>query len=301
MEIMMETIKEFVINEIFVMLELSGYKDKLNVYLTGSRAAGGYTDKSDIDLDILCPQDIYDKIQENFLKSGKTPSIKASFYHLNDIDYRAYFGDIGNPHFSITPQEKILAKLKNFDEVHMWIWSSAKLLIDNGISSVFNDSLFVFPKDILIEKLKKYYMDFMYYIIDAYPNSDTSNDMKHIAVYSIYSALLSIYRFSFLAEKRPFPYTEKLVTHVKTTQLYAAFANVFQEIYELLENINGEDAWEKIEKCRGMLCYGDVYECSEELEEFMDGIMLESGCDKEWIDAGYDNINDYLLSPFSPH
>lgn len=301
MEIKMTTIKEFVINEIFVMPELSEHKDKLNVYLTGSRATGGYTEKSDIDLDIICPQDIYDKIQENFLRSGKTSSIKASFYHLNDIDYHAYFGDIGNPHFSITPQEKILAKLKNFDEVNMWIWGNAKLLIDNGVSSVFTESLFVFSQDILIEKLKKYYMDYLYFIIDAYPNSDTSKDMKHIAVYSIYSALLSIYRFSFLAEKQPFPYIEKLITHVKTTKLYTAFANVFQEIYGLLENIDGEDAWERIEKCRAMLCYDDVYECSEELGEFMDDVMLKLGCDEEWVDAGYDNINDYLLSPFNTH
>jgi len=301
MEIAIATIKDFVINEIFVMPELSEHKDKLNVYLTGSRATGGYTEKSDIDLDIICPQGIYDKIQANFVRSGKTPSIKASFYHLNDIDYQSYFGNIGNPHFSITPQEKIYAKLKNYDEVNMWIWGNAKLLIDNGISSVFNESLFVFPQNILIEKLKKYYMDFMYYIIDAYPNNDTSKDMKHIAVYSIYSALLSIYRFSFLAEKQPFPYTEKLVTHIKATKLYGAFANIFQEIYELLENINGEDAWKKIEKCRGMLCYGDVYECSEELEEYMDNVMLELGCEEEWVKAGYDNINDYLLSPFSTH
>lgn len=296
MDIKMTTINEFILNEIFVIPELSEYKDMLNVFLTGSRASGGHTDKSDIDLDIICTQDIYAKIQENFFRNGKTKSIKASFYSLADIDYRAYFGDIGTLHFSITQQEKILTKLMNFDEVHMWIWSNAKLIIDNGISSVFNEKLFNFPQDILVDKLKRYYMDYHYYIIDAYPNNDTSNYMKHVAVYSIYSALLSIYRFSFLAEKQPFPYTEKLVTHIKTTKLYKEFSDVFKEIYGLLENISGEDAWGKIEKCRGMLCYDDVYECSDRLREFMDKALLEAGCEKEWVDAGYDNINDYLLS-----
>jgi hypothetical protein len=299
MEITMATIKEFVLNEIFVMPELSAYKDNLNVYLTGSRATGGYSDKSDIDLDILCPQDIYGKIQENFFRSGKTSSVKASFYNLDDVDWRAYFGDIGEPHFSISPQEKILAKLKKYDEVTMWIWGNAKLLVDNGVSSIFTQDLFVFPQDILIEKLKKYYMDYLYHIIDGYPSHDDSNDMKHIAVYSIYSALLSIYRFAYLAEKRPFPYTEKLVTHVKTTGLYKEFADTFQEIYRLLESIGGEDAWKKIEKCRGMLCYDDVYECSDALGKYMDAVLLKAGCDAEWVEAGYENINDYLLSSFS--
>ena len=301
MEITMTSIKKFVIDEIFVMPELLEHKDKLNVYLTGSRASGGYTDKSDIDLDIICPQDIYDKIQENFFCSGKNKSIKTSYYSLTDIDYRAYFGDIDVPHFSITPQEKVLTKIKHFDEVHMWIWSNAKLIIDNGISSVFDESLFVFPQDILLEKLKRYYMDYHYYIIDTYPNHDTSSDMKHIAVYAIYSALLCVYRFAFLAEKQPFPYTEKLVTHIKTTKLWKDFSSIFQEIYRLLENTSGEDAWSRIEKCRGMLCYDDVHECSDKLSKFMDNVLLEAGCEKEWVDAGYDNIDDYLLSPFSPY
>ncbi|MCL2517644.1 MAG: hypothetical protein FWF15_03675 [Oscillospiraceae bacterium] len=289
MEITPESIREFVINEIFVIPELSNYTDNLNVYLTGSRATDGYSGKSDIDLDIVCKQDIYDKIR----------SVIPTFYSLADSNFRSYFGDIRIPHFSVSPQEKILAKLKNFDEVHMWIWGNAKLIIDNGISSVFDKSLFVFPQDVLIEKLKKIYMDFLYSIIDAYPNSDTSNDMKHIAVNSIYNALLSIYRFSYLAEKQPFPYTEKLVTHVKTKKLYMKFADTFKEIYILLENISGDGAWERIEKCRGMLCYDDKYECSDELGEYMDNVMLEAGCEKDWVEAGYDNIDDYLLSPHS--
>lgn len=296
MEISIESIKEFVINEIFVMPEISEYVKYLNVYLTGSRAIGGYSDKSDIDLDIICTQNIFDKIQENLFCSGKTHSIKASYYSLNNIDYRAYFGDIESPHFSISPQEKILVKLKNFDEVHMWIWSNAKIIIDNGISSILEKSLFYFPQDILIAKLKKYYMNFLYNIIDTYPSHDNSNDMKHIASYSIYNALINLYRFSFLAEKRPFPYTEKLITQVKTTNIYKECAGIFHEIYSLLENISGEDAWDRLEKCRGMLCYDDVYESSSKISELMDNALLELGCEAEWVSAGYDNIDDYLLS-----
>ncbi len=294
MEITIESIKRFVFNEILVMPELSEYKNYLNVYLTGSRASGGYSDKSDIDLDILCPQDIYEKIQERFFRSGKTHSIKASFYTLTDIDYQSYFGDIGNPHFSISPQEKILSKLREFDEVQMWIWSNAKIIINNG--SIFNEEFFIFPKNILIEKLKKYYMDFLYNIIDVYPSHEDSNEMKHIAVYSIYNSLINLYRFSFLAEGKPFPYTEKLVTHIKTTKFFKELADVFQGIYSLLENISGADTWDKLERCRGMLCYDDKYESAAKLSDLMDKAMLENGCEAEWVAAGYDNIDDYLLS-----
>ena len=296
MEITVETIKKFVVNEIFVMPELSEYRNDLNVYLTGSRATGEYSDDSDIDLDMICPQDIFDKIQGNFLKSGKTYSVKAAFYSLDSVDYQAYFGDIGIPHFSILPQEKILRKLQNFDEVQMWIWGNAKLIIDNAISSVFSAKLFSFPQDILITKLKKYYMEYLYNIIDAYPSHDNSDEMKHIAAWSVYSALLSLYRFSFLAENQPFPYTEKLITHVKTTKIYRECENIFREIYDLLENIGGEDAWDRLEKCRSMLCYDNVYESSEKIGELMDNALLEAGCEEEWVEAGYDNIDDYLLS-----
>ncbi|MCL2641428.1 MAG: hypothetical protein FWD53_11320, partial [Phycisphaerales bacterium] len=75
MDITLSIITEFVLNELLVMPELSGHKDSLNVYLTGSRAAGGgggYSGQSDVDLDIVCPRPVFDQIQKNFLRSGKT-------------------------------------------------------------------------------------------------------------------------------------------------------------------------------------------------------------------------------------
>lgn len=102
----------------------------------------------------------------------------------------------------------------------MWIWENAKPLILNKPVNVFPKELFVFPKDVLIEKLKRYYMEFLYYIIDVYPSHNNSYEMKHVAVHSILNSLINLYKFCYLAEKRAFSYTEKLLTHIKTTKIY---------------------------------------------------------------------------------
>jgi hypothetical protein len=198
------------------------------------------------------------------------------------------------PHFSVLSHDRILAKLSEFDEVQMWIWENAKPLILNNPSIIFKKELFIFPQTVLIQKLKKYYMEFLYYIIDGYPSHDDSYEMKHIAVYSILSGLINLYKFCYLAEKRAFPYTEKLVTHVKTTRIYNECVDIFEQIYRLLDNLNTNNFWDNIEKARGMLIYDDMYESSRRISALIDESLLENGCEVEWVKAGYNNIDDFL-------
>ena len=296
MDIPSANIKRFVMNELLSIPELSGHQNNLNVFFTECRDIGVYGKYINVDFEIVCPLPIFNDIQQKFYESGKTDSLKASFYDFPNAGYHEYFGDITIPHFSVSHQERIIEKLQIFDEVQMWMWKNAKLIIDNGISSVINESILTFPKDVLIAKLKKYYMEFNRNIIDAYPSYDDSYEMKHIAAYSIYNTLINLYKFCFLAEKQPFPYTDKLAVYVKNTRMYKKFEHTFKEIYGLLDNLSGKDAWEKLEKCRGMLCYDNMYESSRKISEYMDTTLLEAGCEKEWVEAGYNNIADYVLS-----
>ena len=296
MKITVELIKEFVQKEILTLPELAPFENSLNILLTGSRAVGGYSDKSDVDLDIICTEEVYTKIQTSFYENGKTVSVNASYYSLENIDYLSYFGDIAPPHFSIIPLERILHKLRNYDEVQMWIWGNSKVLIDNGITSVFKQNLFCFENEILIYKLKKYYMEFLYNIIDGYPSHDNSNEMKHVAAYSIYNGLINLYRFCYIAERRPFPYTEKLIIDIKTTKIFKECDVYFSEIYSLLEKLDDETAWERLEKARGMLVSEDLYESAVVIANLIDNALLENGCEPGWVAAGYNNIDDYFLS-----
>jgi predicted nucleotidyltransferase len=287
-------IKEFVADEILTLPEIKKYAGDINVLLTGSRAVGGYTDDSDIDLDILCPQAIFSDIQRNFYNNGKTPSINAAFYILTDSDYKSYFGEIPAPHFSIIPEERLINRIKKYDEVQMWIFKNAVKLFDNGISGKITDDMLCFQSEELLKKLKKYYLMFLYNVIDIYPSHANTEETKHIAAFSIYSGLIELYKFCFLAEKQAFPYTEKLINFVKTTKIYKECADTFNEIYLLLNNLSMDDAWERLERARGMVLYDDVYESSEKLGELMNEALLSNGCDDEWVKAGYDNIDELL-------
>lgn len=100
----------------------------------------------------MCRRSKY-KIQTSFYENGKTVSLKASYYN---IDYLSYFGDIALPHFSIISLERILYKLRNHDELQMWIWENSKVIIDNGIKSVFTQDLFFFSHEVLISKFVSY-------------------------------------------------------------------------------------------------------------------------------------------------
>lgn len=298
MNIPLTTIKEFVVNELFTIPVLAEHQDSLSVYLTESRPAGVFSDKQNIDFEVVCPMAIFDEIQKKFFESGRTASLTASFYDFPEAGYKDYFGEITIPHFSLSPQERIKENLKRFDEEQMWMWINAKLIIDNGVSAVINGELLSFPQDVLIAKLKKYYMEYNLSIIDTYPAHDDADEMKHIAAYAIYNALINLYRFCFLAEKQPFPTADKLPLYAKSTKMYIALSNIFNEIYGLLDNLSGKDAWERLEKCRGMLCYDNLYASSRKISEHMDNALLEAGCEVEWVDVGYNNINAPYV-PFS--
>ena len=45
-----------------------------------------------------------------------------------------------------------------------------------------------------------------------------------------------------------------------------------------------------------MLCYDNLYESSRKISKYMDNTPPEAGCEKEWVEAGYNNIADYILS-----
>jgi len=64
----------------------------------------------------------------------------------------------------------------------------------------------------------------------------------------------------------------------------------------LLDNLNDNNAWNNLERIRGMLLYDDEYESSRRISRLIDEALLENGCEEEWVKAGYDNIDDYLLS-----
>jgi len=78
--------------------------------------------------------------------------------------------------------------------------------------------------------------------------------------------------------------------------MYIACANIFDEIYSLLDNLSGKDVRERSEKCRSMLCYDNLYASPRKISKHMDNALLEAGCEKEWVEAGYGNIADYILS-----
>jgi hypothetical protein len=282
--------------EVLSLQEFQDQENRIGVYLTGSRAVGGYTDTSDIDLDILCARSVFDELQRRFLAAGKTQTSKAAFYTLADSNYRQYFGNISPPHFSITPVESVIKRLQDYDEVQMWIWQNAKpVLICPDIEEQLNKSMNGFPPEVLLRKLKRYYLEHLYSVIDAYPAHQHNNETKHLAAFSIYNALYSLFRFVYLADSRPFPYTEKLLYHLQTTNIGSACASDFLEIFNLLEDISGKDAWTRLDKARGMLLFDAAYESARKIDALMTAALREYGCEENWLMAGYDNIDELLL------
>jgi hypothetical protein len=61
----------------------------------------------------------------------------------------------------------------------------------------------------------------------------------------------------------------------------------------LLEKLDDETAWERLEKARGMLVSEDLYESAVVIAKLIDNALLENGCEQEWVAAGYNNIDDY--------
>ncbi|WP_425448339.1 nucleotidyltransferase domain-containing protein [Dethiothermospora halolimnae] len=201
-----DDLKRYVKEQIYTLPGIKNHKDKLTVLLTGSRAIGTYSKGSDVDIDVICTKEVYNKIQSEMVERGLTTNKKVAFYYLPKIGWDKYFGkEVGQPHISITNIDIIKEQIKSFEDVPVWIWSNAVIINDpraqfKRIISLFKE----YPMEVLKRKVKYRYLLSLYWLIDVYPHNHSKTDEVFSGTLAIVNGINELYKFFYLIEGKSF-------------------------------------------------------------------------------------------------
>jgi hypothetical protein len=298
------SLNRYINDNIYTLPGIDNHQDKLTVLLTGSRAFGKYTHSSDVDIDVLCTREVYNLIQAEMLKRDFTTSIDQAFYNLPKTGWEQYFGPgVERPHFTITPIEEVKRQIEEYQDIPLWVWSNALILNDprDQFKDII-DNFHKYPEDILKTKIKYRYLLSSYWLIDGYPHNHAKDADFLSAAMALLNGIHELYRFFFLVEGKPYPYSEKLSLYVTETKLGKRFKPFTDRIINMVVGYDQDekDVWKRLDRAIELILYGNISPESNQLFDACDEAMIDAGIEEPWVKSSYDNIDDLLLGRLGP-
>lgn len=297
-------IQRYIEEQIYTLPGVEHPESRFTILLTGSRATGTYSDGSDVDINVLCPQPAYEKVHAAALQAGIVKTPKSFFAIVPKTDWQRYFGaEKHRPHFALTSLEQAKGHFAEYRDVWLWVWTTAKIITDpNGQFQNIANAFHGYPKTVLVQKLKYHWLLAGYYSIDVYPLSSEKDDTLLPAAMGLTSTAMELLKVCFLVEGNPFPYAEKLMRLALYTELGKKIVPTIQKAVELiLGKVEGEkELWRRLNDAFDLL---NSYDVSEEHRRMFDACckaMRSAGVDPDWVEADYDNIDELLLGELGP-
>ena len=299
-----DNVQRYMDEQIYTLPGVESAAGVFTVLLTGSRATGTHAPTSDVDINVVCPQTVYEKALSAALEAGIITNPKSFFVKRPETDWERYFGtDKGRPHFSVTSLKEVRKHFDDFRDVWLWVWTTAKILRDpNGQFKSIVDAFDGYPQDVLIRKIKYHWLLAGYWSIDVYPLSSHEEDTLLPAAMGLLNTVNELLKICFLVEGRPFPYSEKLMRLSQTTHVGHDVRHILQRAVDLvLGREGGQKAlWERLEEgFRILNCY-DESEENRQLYDSLTAALRSAGVPPDWVEADYDNIDELLLGELGP-
>jgi len=295
----------YIEEQIYTLPGTDRHREEFSIVLTGSRAIGCHTPASDVDIDVLCPQRIYESVLKAAFEAGITKSPNSLVIcTLKGDDWGRYFGKaLGRPHFSLTSLATAERQFREYEDVPLWIWTNAKVITDpEERFGRIRDSFHGYPKDVLIRKIKYRWLLDGYWAVDGYPHNHRCDEEFLAAAASVVNGWLEVVRFCFLVEGRPFPYAEKLMHFGLQTSLGKTLGPMIRRSIDLAVGRAEPDMdpWERLDKAVEPMLMQDPGTEGEWFWNVTARAAIEAGVDEAWINADYDNIHELLTGSLGP-
>lgn len=297
-------VDKFVAEQVFTLPGISDRKNEISVFLTGSRAIGLHCDHSDVDIDLVCDQLLYDEIHKACFDAKRIAS-RVSFYLRFDTATAAdYFGPrVGGVHLSLVSLENIQRKLSDYEDVPMWIWQNAivvsdpKMRVDNLVESCRK-----IPEDVLVRKIKYHWLKAGYWLVDVYPYQHKVGSDMIAASAALVNAMHEFMRLFLLVESRPYPYVKRLTKSAAVTTLGRKFCPLFNQLTSsiLAGERDEREVWERLDAVFRSLSCCDLSKDAMKLWQLSGHAMVAAGVDRDWVEADYDNIDELLMGQLGP-
>ena len=87
-----DALERYIEEQIYTLPGTGRHREEFSIVLTGSRAMGLHAEDSDVDLDILCPREVFDSVQRASLKKGLIKTPDSFFGGLKEDVWPKYCG-----------------------------------------------------------------------------------------------------------------------------------------------------------------------------------------------------------------
>ena len=299
-----ERLQRYVDEQIFTMPGADAPRDSFSVVLTGSRATGTHAAESDIDIEVLCPRDVYDRVQHAAFEKGLTSAPWKNLYMLVADDWMEYFGPgVARPHYTLNSLEEVERQFAAYDDVWLWVWTNAKVIHDpHGQFSRICDSFAAYPQEILIRKLTYRWMLALYWSIEQSPHHRSGEDELLPSAAAVLNGVNDYLRFFFLVDGRPFPYAKRLAKFAPGTSLGAKFMPFFNRVVDLVVGRawTEHDAWVRLDEAKRLISDGDTSPDIAHLEMAGLQAMRDAGVDPQWLENHFNNMDQLLTGALGP-
>ena len=294
----------YVREQIFTLRGVECPEESLTVLLTGSRAIGAHTAESDVDIDVLCPDAVYCAMHQAALESGLIRAANSFFLTAPKEGWERYFGaGKGRPHFSVMRLQEVERHFREYVDVFLWVWTNAGVVHDpHGQFSGIVETFRGYPRDMLVRKIKYHVLMAWYWDVEVFPHHSRTDGKLLAASTALLNGMTELLRVFFLAEGKPYPYTEQLWPLAQATPLGRDFLDMFQRVTDLVvgNRCAEQDIFERLLDAAKMLFWSDAFEECRRLDAALDQAMLDAGVEPEWVEAGFGNIEELLSGALGP-
>jgi hypothetical protein len=300
-----ESFGRYVDEQIYSLPGIDNHREAFSIVLTGSRATGTHGHASDLDIEVICEQPVYERVQRAAFENGIIRSADSFGMVTAPVEgWERYFGrDRGRAHYSVISLSNVKEHFRNYEDVWIWIWTNAKVVRDPGrqFERIVGEYT-GYPRHVLVRKIKYHWLLAGYWSIHVSPFHSRSNRDLLAASTAILNTVNELLRVCFLVEGRPFPYAQKLMQFAACTELGKEYLTVLQRAVELVlgEAEPERDLWQRIDSAFGLLNGSDSSPDCRRLEAAFGRKMIIAGVPEQWVDADYKNIDDLLLGKLGP-
>ncbi|HIJ64417.1 MAG TPA: hypothetical protein HPP77_00595 [Candidatus Hydrogenedentes bacterium] len=299
-----DALERYVEDQVYSLPGIECHRDAFTVLLTGSRATGFHNPRSDVDIDVLCPQHMYEAVHRSAMEAGIISTPKSFFVVAPDKGWEQYFGaEIGRPHFSLTCLDHVASHFRAYSDVWIWVWTHAKAVRDpGGQFQRMVDAYKGYPKDVLVGKIKYRWLLAGYWAVELFPYHHSRADADLLpASAAILNAVNEFLRVFSLVEGKPFPYTEKLLHHAQSTELGREFLPMLQNAVDLVVGNAAPhtQVWDRLDAAAAALIDGDN-EAVARFEAVCGEKMVQAGVEPRWVKDDFRNIDELLLGELGP-
>jgi hypothetical protein len=299
-----QALQRYIDEQIYTLPGTDRHREQFTILLTGSRATGTALPGSDVDIDVVCPREVYDSVLRASFEAGITKAERAFYVVLQDDDWDRYYGrEMGRPQFSLTSLDEVEQHCRDYHDVWLWVWTHARIIADPREQFArIVEGFQGYPREVLVRKIKYHWLLMGYAAVDIYPHQHRRDEDLVAATSAILTAANELLRLFLLVEGKPYPYTEKLVHFATETALGRQFCPLVRRAVDLVvgKEAPEQSVWERCERASALLMFSDLPTEAVPMWEACTRAMVAAGVDPQWVEADYANIDELLLGELGP-